>query len=231
MRKWIMGVSAVLALFMVGSAWAGEGEAGGERKPRKERRKKKEGAARQKRVAGPRSFGRVKSVDVDGGKIVVMTRKRGEKKPVEKTFVINAETKVKVGNEDKTLQDLGEGKNVTIMFKGGEEGEDAVATLIMMRLPMAFGKIKSVDAAAKKMVITTRKRGKKETVEMTFLVDEDTKIRVGRDEKTLEDLAEGNNVTVEYKEAKEGEDATAVNVRARTAQPRRKRPEKKKEEA
>ena len=228
MRKWILGVSAVLMLCLVGSAWVrAEEEGGAGRKPRGDRKKREvpKDTLKEKQKAGPQAMGRVKSVDVEGGKIVVLAFKRGEKQPEERTFLINAETKVTMGGEEVTLRDVGEGKSVTVQYKDGADG--ATATLIVVRLPMAMGKVKSVDVDAKKVVVTTA-RGK-ETKEMTFATDDATKVYAGRDQKTLADVAAGSNVTVEYKEGKDGGEATAVTIRIRVVQPRQPRVEKKKE--
>ncbi len=77
----------------------------------------------------------------------------------------------------------------------------------------AFGEIKSVDAAAGKIVVAVRAGRDAEPKETTFLVDKDTTIRVNREVKALADLAAGKRVTVVFKEAaKEGDPGTAVLI-------------------
>ena len=107
-------------------------------------------------------------------------------------------------------------KNVVVNYKDGEDGGDAIATLIMIRLPRVFGTIKSIDADKKKIVVTVRRRGEREGADQTFLIDDKTKISIGRggDEKTLADLAKGNTIIIEYNEPeKKDGDVTAVTIR------------------
>jgi Cu/Ag efflux protein CusF len=63
----------------------------------------------------------------------------------------------------------------------------------------AAGSVKSVDAEGGKVVVAVKAAGAEEATDMTFLVTEDTKIRAGRDTKTIKDLAAGTRVTVVYK--------------------------------
>ena len=64
----------------------------------------------------------------------------------------------------------------------------------------AFGKIKSVDLEAGKMVVNARTTRDGEAADMTFAVDkEKTKVTEGENTpKTLADLKEGLNVVVMY---------------------------------
>ena len=188
----------------------------------------KAGAAKEAtpaRAREPRAWGSVKSIDVKGGKIVVAVRRRRQREATETTFKITDETKVLFGTEEKTLADLAEGKNVTITYKAAEEeGGEAVALTITIRLPRAFGTLKSVDADAGKIVVAVRTRRGEEPTDKTFLVDKDTTVRIGREEKTLADLAEGARVVISYKtpEKKDG-DPTVVSIMVRGARRRRAR--------
>ncbi len=75
-----------------------------------------------------------------------------------------------------------------------------------------MGELKSVDAAAGKIVVAVR-AGRAEAKETTFLVDKDTTIRVKGEKKALADLAVGKRVSVVFKEAaKEGDPATALLI-------------------
>jgi hypothetical protein len=70
----------------------------------------------------------------------------------------------------------------------------------------AFGEIKSVDAAAGKLVVAVRASRDEEPKDVTYLVDKDTTVRVGREKKTLADLAAGKRANLVFQEpAKEGD--------------------------
>jgi outer membrane lipoprotein-sorting protein len=77
----------------------------------------------------------------------------------------------------------------------------------------ASGELKSVDAAAGKIVVAVRAGRDAEPKETTFLVDKDTTIRINREKKALADLAVGKRVSVVFKEAaKDGDPATALLI-------------------
>lgn len=78
------------------------------------------------------------------------------------------------------------------------------------------GKIKSMDATAKSIVVAEGK------TEKTFVIVESTKITKGKDTGTLADLKAGLNVAIEAK--KEGEKliAATINVVAPKAAPVKK---------
>lgn len=218
MRKWILWTAVALVLcFSADVVFAGgETEEGAAKeKVRKEKARSKEGQARRERT--PQAYGQVKSIDVEGGKIVVAVRKRGEKEPAQVTYKITDQTKVRISGEEKTLADLAEGKNIIVSYKAaGEEGGDAVALSITVRMPQAFGTVKSVDAAGGKIVVTVRQGRGGETTEKTFLVGDDTKVRIGGEDKTLADLAAGARVTIFFKAAAEKDGtptATTISVR------------------
>ena len=214
-----MGLAVVLVVcFSADMLFAPRAEEGSATKEKVAKERPREGA-RRAREAGPRAWGQVKSVDVDGGKIVVAVRRRGQREPAEVTYKITDETKVLFEREEKTLADLAAGKNVTISYKAAaEEGGEAVALTITMRMPRAFGTLKSVDAKGGKIVVTVRARRGQEATETTFLVDKDTTVRIGREEKTLADLAEGARVVISYKapEKLDG-DPTAASFMVRAA--------------
>lgn len=220
MKKWMMALTVVLVVCLSADMlFAPEGEEGAPTR----RRAREEG--RRAREAGPRAMGQVKSVDVEGGKIVVAVRQRGQREATETTFKITKETKVLFEQEEKTLADLAAGKNVMISYKAAaEEGGEAVALTITMRMPRAFGTLKSVDADGGKIVVTMRARRGQEATETTFLVDKNTTVRIGREEKTLADLTEGAGVIISYKEAeKKDGNPTAVSIMVRAARARRAR--------
>ncbi len=74
------------------------------------------------------------------------------------------------------------------------------------KLEKFFGDIKSVDAAAKTIVVA---KGKESN---TFVVDEKTEITRGKDTLSLGDLKQGLNVSVEFK--KEMDKLIAVTIKA-----------------
>jgi len=205
-RKWVVWTSAVLVLCLsAGVLLAGEEGEGAKEKRRKEV------VARQER--GPQAWGKIKSIDVDAKKVVVTVRKRGEKEPVEVTFRITEETKVRLGGEEKALSDLVAGKDVTIAYKAaGEEGGDAVALSITLRMPMAVGKVKSVDVAGGRIVVTVGGGRGQAAADKTFLVNDQTKVRVGRDEKTLADVAADSRVIITYKPGEKDGEGTAISI-------------------
>jgi len=67
------------------------------------------------------------------------------------------------------------------------------------------GKIKSMDAMAKSIVVA------KEKTEKTFVIDESTKITKGKDAAALADLKAGLNVVIEAK--KEGDKLIAATIK------------------
>jgi len=235
MRKWLVCVAVLLMVCFVVETFAGGGE--GDAKPRKERRNKeraKEAQARRPQ-RGPRAMGQVKSIDVDGGKVVVAMRKRGQKEPEEKTFVINAETEVRVGWEKKTLGDVKADANVMIRYKEAAEGENPVVTMIMVRIPSTFGTVKSIDAEAKKIVVSVRARRRGDDAqaqEKTYVITDETKVFIGREEKTLADVAAEKRVMVQFKKGEDGaEIATMIRVMERRQRQPRNRDKKKEADA
>ena len=85
--------------------------------------------------------------------------------------------------------------------------------------------IKSIDQDAGKLVVAVRTGRDQPAKEVTYLIDKDTTVRIGREKKTLADLGEGKGVTIFFKEAeKEGElpKALLITVRERR-QPRQPR--------
>jgi Cu/Ag efflux protein CusF len=75
-----------------------------------------------------------------------------------------------------------------------------------VKLEKFYGDIKSVDAAAKTIVIVRGKESK------TFVVDEKTTITRGKDTLSLGDLKQGLNVSIEFK--KEMDKLIAVTIKA-----------------
>ena len=64
----------------------------------------------------------------------------------------------------------------------------------------AMGEIKSIDAAAGKLVVAVRESRDAEPKDVTYQVDKDATIRINREKKTLADLAVGKRVSIMYKE-------------------------------
>ena len=75
--------------------------------------------------------GTIKSVDVDGGKLVLSVRTGRDTPAKDVTYLIDKETTVKIGRENKTLKDLEKGKMASVVYKEAEkEGDPAQALLI-----------------------------------------------------------------------------------------------------
>jgi Cu/Ag efflux protein CusF len=82
----------------------------------------------------------------------------------------------------------------------------APASTKPVKLEKFTGDIKSVDAAAKTIVVARGKESK------TFVVDEKTTITRGKDTLSLGDLKQGLNVSIEFK--KEMDKLIAVTIKA-----------------
>jgi len=88
----------------------------------------------------------------------------------------------------------------------------ATKTAPPAKLEKFGGKIKSVDAVAKSIVVT---KGKDEK---NFMVTADTKITKGKETPKFEDLKAGMNVSIEYN--KDGDKNVAVAIKV--AEPKKK---------
>ncbi|KPJ52521.1 MAG: hypothetical protein AMS16_06295 [Planctomycetes bacterium DG_58] len=163
----------------------------------------------------------VKSVDVEGGRLVVTGRGGAM------NFVVTDETKVRIDGEEKTLAYLAPKDVVTLYFKGDrrepgrmprtdrEPGQTTRTALgIKIQMPWTAGAVRRINVRAGKIVVAVRKRGKREPIELTFAVDDATKIFIGADEKALGDLAPKDFVMVYHKRAeKPGDDPIAASIR------------------
>ena len=99
-------VAAVLVCFAAGSLYAGYDQA----------------------------FGEIKSIDVDGGKLVMAVRAGRDEEPKDVTYLIDKETTVRIGREKKSLADLKAGTRASVVYKEAEkEGQPAKALLITVR--------------------------------------------------------------------------------------------------
>ena len=107
MRKWIMGLMAVSLLCLTaGLLYAAYAQA----------------------------FGEIKSIDLDGGRLVVSVRTGRDTPEKEVTYLIDKDTTVNIGREKKALSDLTEGKRITIVYKEAEKkGGLSTALLINVR--------------------------------------------------------------------------------------------------
>ena len=110
MRKWMLCLGvAVMACFAVQALFAAE-----------------EG----ERMQG--AMGTIKSIDVEGGKIVVaVTRMAGAETAKDVTFLVTKDTKIMIARQEKTLKDLAVGNRVEMGFrKAAEEGGTPTAVVI-----------------------------------------------------------------------------------------------------
>jgi len=98
-----------------------------------------------------------------------------------------------------------------------------VATSLWAGYDQAFGEIKSVDQDAGKLVVAVRTARNQPAKEVTYLVDKDATVRIGREKKTLADLTAGKRVTIFFKEA-EGEDALPTALLITVRGERRRQP-------
>lgn len=112
-----------------------------------------------------------------------------------------------------------------ITLKGGAQVKrglmgPAVALLVCLAAgalyagyDQAMGQIKSIDVDGGRLVLSVRTGRDTPATDTTFLVDKDTTVKIGREKKTLKDLAEGNRCTVVYKEADKADgNATALLI-------------------
>ena len=81
------------------------------------------------------------------------------------------------------------------------------------RLPQAYGVVKSVDTEAKTIVVTVRKEREGEGTDTTFQTNEETKIFVGKEAKTLADITVGSRVVITYKKAEGEGKAIAITIK------------------
>ncbi len=104
MRKWIMGLVAVSLLCLtVGLLYADYAS----------------------------SYGTIKSIDLDGGRLVVAVRTGRDTPAKEVTYLIDKETTVNIGRTKKTLADLAEGKRVSIFYKEAEKKDGTPTALLI----------------------------------------------------------------------------------------------------
>ena len=74
--------------------------------------------------------------------------------------------------------------------------------------PVAKGKVVSVDKDGKNIVVTV------DGADVTFAVNADTKVKQGKEEKTLGDVKAGGAVVVSYKEADGAKTALVIRIQA-----------------
>jgi len=153
--------------------------------------------------------GEVVSVDV-ANKAVIIKGSKGEA-----AFTVDDQTRIMVGKQAKTLSDLKPGDRVQITYTTVNVAQKIVnLTGARRKAPgkanvlQTTGKVVSVDSATRTVTITT-KRGS-----MTFTVDDETKIVIGKKGKTLEDLKPGDTLKVTYNEAAGKNVAQRITVSA-----------------
>ncbi|HUW55693.1 MAG TPA: hypothetical protein VMZ92_03595 [Planctomycetota bacterium] len=66
------------------------------------------------------AMGEIKSIDVDGGKLVIAVRAGRDAQPKDTTYAIDKETSVRIGREKKSLADLTVGKRASVVYKEAE---------------------------------------------------------------------------------------------------------------
>ncbi len=153
--------------------------------------------------------GVVRSVDAAGKKIVVMVAR-------ELTFTVTEKTKIRRGDDAKTLDDIKVGGKVAVEYT--REGETRTAKTIAILaeeektseklegVQTKEGEVKKVDVAGNKLVVMVAR-------ELTFTVTESTKIRQGSDVKKLADVKVGDRVKVTYNRTGDNRVATSVAIR------------------
>jgi ABC-type uncharacterized transport system substrate-binding protein len=156
--------------------------------------------------------GKIKSVDA-GTKNIVVTSTDGK---AENTFVVDEKTKITKGTTDLPFAELKPEMLVAVEYK--KEGDKMIATAIKVSdkpaVSLKFsGKIKSVDAGTKNIVVTSND-GKAEN---TFVVDEKTKITKGTTDLPFAELKPEMLVVVEYKKEGDKMIATAISVRSESS--------------
>jgi translation elongation factor P/translation initiation factor 5A len=180
---------------------------------------KKLGEPETKKPAVPLTFsGKIESVDV-GAKSIVVTSTDGKTK---NTFVVDEQTtKISQDGNKLTFADLKKDMQVDVSYDK-MEGNKATVTAIKVSPPAFSGKIESVDAGAKSIVVTSTD-GK---TEKTFVYDKDTTITKGTAKLQITDLKDNPSVDVEYKEEGGKVIATAIKVSTQKATPVKPAPPK-----
>jgi hypothetical protein len=75
--------------------------------------------------------GEIKSIDVDGGRLVLAVRTGRDTPAKDVTYIINDDTSVQINREKKTLKDLAEGTRANVVFREAEkDGGEPTALLI-----------------------------------------------------------------------------------------------------
>ncbi len=138
------------------------------------------------------------------------------------TFVVDEQT-TKISQDGKTLTfaDLTKDMQVVVSYDK-MEGNKATATAIKVSPPAFSGKIESVDAGAKSIVVTSADGKTKNT----FVVDEQTKITKDKAELKINDLKAEMPVAVEYKKEGDKMIATTIKVVTQNAEPKKAGPQK-----
>ena len=97
-----------------------------------------------------------------------------------------------------------------VNFMAYAVGEKKAETAEKLKVKIVIGEVKTVDTAAK--MITVEKWVKGEEEETVVTVDDNTKITIGKEKKTLADMKVGDTVAVIYTEVDGKKVAKIVKV-------------------
>ena len=141
--------------------------------------------------------GTVKSIDAAGKSVVVTTMRMNQAMDV--TIQVNDQTQLgRVGGATVTLADIKAGNHVVFMG-GGAQGAPGPARVIFVsdkEVRAVPGTVKSADAGAKTIVVTTMGRGGAAGMDVTVKVSDATKYLSGRNAAKWEDVTAGKRVAI-----------------------------------
>jgi hypothetical protein len=81
-----------------------------------------------------RAMGTIKSVDAEGGKVVVTVQAEGAEKGADMTFLVTKDTQITIVREAKTIKNLAAGSRVLVLYtKGTDAAGTLTATMIHVR--------------------------------------------------------------------------------------------------
>ena len=146
--------------------------------------------------------GQIKSIDTTAKTFVLTTKNQGDV-----TITVNANTKIVVTNDkDAEFEDLKVGNRVVVI---AVESSTVNLALSVRLMPVTLvGQIKSIDAASKSFVLTTKTQG-----DVTVKVTTSTKLKAAGDKNAeLEDLKAGDRVVVTGVQSSDGTVALLIRL-------------------
>ncbi len=167
--------------------------------------------------------GTIKAIDAKAHTLTLTYMEADENdKAVQKTLDLKIEenAKVTIDDEDKQLTDVRVGDHALVTCTKDEKGPKTATEIAVMRMKNEQGVCKSVDAAAKKIVVAVTnvdEEGKATQQDVTFTVADDIPVTMDGKDATLKDVLPGDQVVVAYLEETPGQKALkAVDITRET---------------